>query len=176
MAGRYFNGLLLGEGGLRVWPEQAGAELAGWLELDLSAPSGTASLPFRVELPNGHSVEHGSAPERRHDDQDSGVRRRRLEGAVLQPAPSHRRRHARRAQLVGAPPRRRRRRLRLGGAERPRGRREDFAHVDRGGSDEDARELFDRREPGGDLGEAVVPERSHAGLHRRALDVLPAGT
>ena len=58
MTGRYYNGLLLGEGGIRVWPERAGAKLAGWLELDLSAPSGTAPLPFRVELPNGRSIEH----------------------------------------------------------------------------------------------------------------------
>ena len=58
MTGRYFNGLLLGEGGLRVWPEHVGGKLAGWLELDLSAPSGTAPLPFRVELPDGHSSEH----------------------------------------------------------------------------------------------------------------------
>ena len=58
MTGRYFSGLLLGEGGIRVWPEQSGGKLAGWLELDLSAPSGAASLPFRVELPDGRSVEH----------------------------------------------------------------------------------------------------------------------
>lgn len=58
MTGRYYNGLLLGEGALRVWPEHAGGRLAGWLELDLSAPRGTTALPLRLELPNGHSVEH----------------------------------------------------------------------------------------------------------------------
>lgn len=58
MTGRYYNGLLLGEGGIRIWPERAGTKLAGWLELGLSAPSGTAPLPFRVELPDGHSIEH----------------------------------------------------------------------------------------------------------------------
>ena len=58
MTGRYFNGLLLGEGGLRVWPEHTGAKLAGWVELDLSAPSGTPALPFRLELPNGDTNEH----------------------------------------------------------------------------------------------------------------------
>jgi hypothetical protein len=57
MSGRYYNGLLLGEGGIRVWPERAGGLLAGWLELDLSAPSGTTTLPFRVTLPDGHELE-----------------------------------------------------------------------------------------------------------------------
>ena len=58
MTGRYFSGALSSEGELRVWPEHAGGKLAGWLELDLSAPSGAAPLPFRVELPAGHSSEH----------------------------------------------------------------------------------------------------------------------
>jgi hypothetical protein len=58
MTGRYYNGLLLGEGGIRVWPEHAGGRLAGWLELDLSSPSGSATLPFRLELPDGHRIEH----------------------------------------------------------------------------------------------------------------------
>ncbi|HUQ23045.1 MAG TPA: hypothetical protein VM049_08520 [Gaiellaceae bacterium] len=57
MAGRYFNGLLLGEGALRVWPERAGGRLAGWLELDLSAPRGTTALPFRLALPDGSRIE-----------------------------------------------------------------------------------------------------------------------
>src|SRR5205085_9034390 len=39
-------------------------------------------------------------------------------------------------------------------------------------SDSDARELFDRRETGGHLGEPVVPQRLHAGVHRRAFDLL----
>ena len=58
MTGRYFSGALSGEGGIRVWPEHAGGKLEGWLELDLSAPSGTAPLPFRLELPDGRSIEH----------------------------------------------------------------------------------------------------------------------
>ena len=41
-------------------------------------------------------------------------------------------------------------------------------------SDRDAGELFDAGEAGGDLGEAVVPERAHAGAERGALDLLAA--
>src|SRR6476646_5384480 len=40
--------------------------------------------------------------------------------------------------------------------------------------DGDAGELFERGEPGGDLGEAVVPERPHALFDRGALDLLAA--
>jgi hypothetical protein len=58
MTGRYYNGLLLGEGAIRVWPDRSGGRLAGWLELDLSAPNGTTTLPFRLELPDGREVEH----------------------------------------------------------------------------------------------------------------------
>ena len=58
MTGRYFSGLLASEGAIRVWPEHAGGKLAGWLELDLSAPSAPAPLPFQVELPDGRSIEH----------------------------------------------------------------------------------------------------------------------
>jgi hypothetical protein len=58
MTGRYYSGSLSGEGAIRVWPEHAGGKLEGWLELDLSAPSGASALPFRVELPDGHKVEH----------------------------------------------------------------------------------------------------------------------
>jgi hypothetical protein len=58
MTSRYFSGLLSGEGMIRVWPEHAGGKLEGWLELDLSAPSGAAPLPFRLELPDGGTVEH----------------------------------------------------------------------------------------------------------------------
>jgi hypothetical protein len=57
MTGRYFNGLLLGEGAIRVWPERAHGKLAGWLEVDLSAPRGTTTLPFLLELPDGRSIE-----------------------------------------------------------------------------------------------------------------------
>ena len=58
MTGRFFSGVLLGEGAVRVWPEHVRGKLEGWLELDLSAPRGAAALPFRLELPNGRSIEH----------------------------------------------------------------------------------------------------------------------
>ena len=58
MTGRYYNGLLLGDGVLRVWPEHTGGTLAGWLELDLSAPGDSATLPFQLELPDGRRIEH----------------------------------------------------------------------------------------------------------------------
>ena len=58
MVGRFFSGLLSSEGALRIWPEHAGGKLAGRLELDLSAPSGAAPLPFQLELPNGKRLEH----------------------------------------------------------------------------------------------------------------------
>ena len=50
MTGRYFSGALSGEGEIRVWPERAGAELEGWLELDLSAPKrrDIAAIPARA--------------------------------------------------------------------------------------------------------------------------------
>src|SRR5215212_2993391 len=43
------------------------------------------------------------------------------------------------------------------------------------GLDANAGELFDRRQAGGHLGEAVVPERPHALADRGALDLLAAG-
>lgn len=58
MSGRYFSGLLSSEGGIRVWPARVGGEQAGRLELDLSAPTGATPLTFRLELPDGRTLEH----------------------------------------------------------------------------------------------------------------------
>ena len=64
MVGRFFSGLLSSDGAIRIWPEHAGGKLAGRLELDLSARTGTSPLPFRLELPNGRKVEYLIRPGR----------------------------------------------------------------------------------------------------------------
>ena len=103
MTGRYFSGALSGEGEIRVWPEHAGGELEGWLELDLSAPSGAAPLPFQARA-SGRAQQRAPHPRGTgHDDPRSGVRSRCLEGAVHGRNRCPRPRHARRAQLIGAP-------------------------------------------------------------------------
>lgn len=61
MTGRYFSGLLAGEGGLRVWPATPGGRLSGRIELDLSNPGGSA-LPIRVEPEGGTAVERTLEP------------------------------------------------------------------------------------------------------------------
>src|SRR5215210_8171259 len=42
-------------------------------------------------------------------------------------------------------------------------------------SNEDTAELLQRGDAGGDFREAVVPQRAHAALHRRALEVIAVG-
>lgn len=63
MTGRYFSGLLAGEGGIRVWPATPEGRLSGRVELDLSNPGGRA-LPMRVELEDGEVVERTLEPGR----------------------------------------------------------------------------------------------------------------
>ena len=50
VSGRYYSGLLAGDGGIRVWPERPGGRIAARLELDLVAPRRT---PFELTLPDG---------------------------------------------------------------------------------------------------------------------------
>lgn len=52
LVGRYYDGWMAAEGGVRIWPARSGAQLAGWLELELEAPAGAASS-MRLRLPDG---------------------------------------------------------------------------------------------------------------------------
>jgi hypothetical protein len=65
LVGRYYTGLLAAEGGIRAWPAAPGGRISARLELELTVPGGTASIPFKVELPDGvlfeRTIEPGAA-------------------------------------------------------------------------------------------------------------------
>ncbi len=104
MTGRYFSGALSGEGEIRVWPEHAGGKLAGWLELDLSAPSGSRRRCHSgLELPNGRHSEHRIRAGRVTTIRVPVCASRRLEGAVLGRNRCHRPRHASRTPTRRSP-------------------------------------------------------------------------
>lgn len=58
MPGRYFDGLLATEGGIRVWPDRRGGRISARLELelDISLPGVTRAVPFRLQLPDGEEI------------------------------------------------------------------------------------------------------------------------
>lgn len=61
MVGRYYDGAVAGEGGIRVWPAIPAGRLSGRVELELSNPRGSA-LPIRVESEDGRVVERTLEP------------------------------------------------------------------------------------------------------------------
>ena len=56
MFGRFHDGAVAAEGGLRVWPRVVDGALAGWVELELAVPDGVRPSTLRVTLPDGRVV------------------------------------------------------------------------------------------------------------------------
>jgi hypothetical protein len=56
LTGRYYNGALAAEGGMRAWPQAPGGALSAWFELRLAAPAGSGPVPLEVELPGDRTL------------------------------------------------------------------------------------------------------------------------